>query len=189
MEASMRYSLDKAVPHLLNGKPTNCGWCSNLLQGLRNIYKGQNCERYYCSQSCLTNGEDRALRYRAVLAGTVHSPWYIGIAAVLAVFMLTHTFTPKARAHDPHTHQANELANARSKQGGLCCDGKDYVLISTWERTEKGYRIHFGGQWMHLTHDAEVHNMPNPDGEAKAWIALDESGVPFVRCFMRGMES
>lgn len=101
----MRYSLDRAVPHLLNGKPTNCGWCNNLLKGLRNIYKGQNCERYYCSHSCLTSGEDRAIRYRATLAGMVHSPWYVGLASILAVFMLVFATTPKARAED-HKHHS-----------------------------------------------------------------------------------
>lgn len=187
----MRYSLDRAVPHLLNGKPTNCGWCNNLLKGLRNIYKGQNCERYYCSHTCLTSGEDRALRYRATLAGMVHSPWYVGLASILAVFMLAFTFTggSKAWAHNPHTHQVDELANARSPRGGLCCDGKDYFIPSSWEREDTGYRIHFGGKWILVPKDAEVTNMRNPDGEAKAWLIFDESGEPLVRCFMPGMES
>lgn len=90
--------IDKQIPHLLNGIPTHCNWCSGMLKGLRNIYKGQNCERYYCSQACLSQGEDRAIRYKATLAGRVCSPWYVGAAAILAVFMLGFTFTGASRA-------------------------------------------------------------------------------------------
>jgi hypothetical protein len=97
----------------------------------------------------------------------------------------------KAHSHDPNTHQANELANARSKQGGLCCDGTDYTYVTpySWERTEKGYRVHLKGAWLEIPKDFEVNNMRNPDGEAKVWIVFDEMGAPFVRCFMPGMES
>jgi hypothetical protein len=142
-----------------------------------------------CNNRCFKKAEEEQLRRVAAAAGRVHSPWFIGIAAILAVFMLTQTFTTKARAHDPNTHLANDLANAKSKIGGLCCNGKDYHLISTWERTDQGYRIHFGGQWVDLPKEAEVDNMHNPDGEAKAWVVFDEGGTPYVRCFMRGIES
>lgn len=137
----------------------------------------------FCSRTCR---EITALK--TVRAAGFQSPWYLGLAAILAVFMLSVSFSPKARAHDPNTHQANELSNARSKHGGLCCNGEDYTRISTWERTDKGYRIHFGGQWVNLPREAEVNNMHNPDGEAKAWVFFDENGEPFVRCFMRGAE-
>ena len=60
----MRYGLEKPEPlHLLNGNPTHCHWCTGLLKGLRDIYKGQNCERCYCSQKCLKDGEERAAQY------------------------------------------------------------------------------------------------------------------------------
>jgi hypothetical protein len=140
---------------------------------------------------------NRAARRRARMASAaILWEWrsrinpYLFAATALAALMLAFTFTGGSRAwaHDPNTHQANDLANAKSKVGGICCDGKDYHLISTWERTDLGYRIHFGGQWVHLPREAEVNNMPNPDGEAKAWVAFDEGGVPYVRCFMRGME-
>jgi hypothetical protein len=36
---------------------------AGLLKRLRNIYKGQNCGRYYCSQKCLKDGEERAAQY------------------------------------------------------------------------------------------------------------------------------
>ena len=60
----MRYSLEEPKPlHLLTGEPTRCHWCTGLLKRQRNIYKGQNCERYYCSQKCLKDGEERAAQY------------------------------------------------------------------------------------------------------------------------------
>lgn len=169
---------------------TRCGWCGNLLSTCRCIYKVHDEERYYCSESCFLQGEERRLRYRVALAGTVHTHWTATLAAIISALMLAFIFTggTRAWAHDPNTHQADELANARSKIGGLCCDGKDYTRVSTWERTERGYRIHFGGRWVHFPKEAEVDNMHNPDGEAKAWVAFDEQGEPFVRCFMRGAE-
>lgn len=112
--------------------------------------------------------------------------WLIALACVFAFVSLVGL--KKALAHDPNTHLADALSNARSKSGGLCCNGKDYTRISSWERTDNGYRIHFGGDWVHFPKEAEVNNMHNPDGEAKAWVAFDESGAPFVRCFMRGAE-
>ena len=66
-----RYTLDKPLPLALTTKPTICGWCSNLLKSVRNVYKGVNCERHYCSLRCHQLGEDRAIRYRATLAGKV----------------------------------------------------------------------------------------------------------------------
>jgi hypothetical protein len=153
---------------------------------------GRDNQRRYCREVCLTRGEERAQHYVDAIraTGMISSPWYVGLAAILAVAMMAFTFTggTRAWAHDPLTHQVNDLANARSKHAGLCCNGEDYTLISSWERTATGYRIHFGGQWVPLPKEAEVNNMPNPDGEAKAWVVFDELGAPFVRCFMRGME-
>jgi hypothetical protein len=189
MEVVMSYGLEKPIPLGLNAKPTNCDWCSANLARLRNIYKGQGCQRHYCSQKCLTSGEDRAIRYRAALAGRVCSHYLVG-AAILIAFMLTFTFTGghRAWAHDPETHQANSLADAYSQAYGKCCTGDDYVLISTWERTDTGYRVMYQGQWLDVAQNVKVSNMVNPDGEAKAWI-FGEPETPYVRCFMPGASS
>lgn len=66
----MRYGLDKPTP-LSQERPTHCHWCGGSLARLLHIYKGQDCERYYDSIECLSRGEDRAIRYRATLAGKV----------------------------------------------------------------------------------------------------------------------
>ena len=189
-------------PVLAYAKPTTCHWCSGRFppprtddQGRRFvpvIRKGKDCERYYCSDLCLSRGEERALRYKAALAGTVCSPWYIGAAGVLIVFMLAFTFTggTRAWAHDPNTHLADGYATARSKKGTLCCDGSDYTYVSprSWERTQTGYRVHVQGKWVDVPADALVTNMKNPDGEAKVWLYTD-GDKPFARCFMPGAES
>jgi hypothetical protein len=56
---------------LAYAKPTTCHWCGGNLERIRNVFKGKDSERYYDTEVCLTRGEDRALRYRAALAGTV----------------------------------------------------------------------------------------------------------------------
>lgn len=65
----MNFSLDSTAPVLT--KPTHCHWCGGTLERIRDIRKGIACERYYDSKDCHQKGEDRALRYRAALAGTV----------------------------------------------------------------------------------------------------------------------
>ena len=55
--------LEEQVPLRLRTKPSNCDWCSGALISLSNVYKGMNCERYYCSEHCLKRGEERALIY------------------------------------------------------------------------------------------------------------------------------
>ncbi len=56
----MPYRLKKPEPLHLNDKPTHCHWCTGMLRGLRNLYKGQNCSRHYCLEACLREGEERA---------------------------------------------------------------------------------------------------------------------------------
>ena len=53
----------------LDIEPTNCHWCTGMLRGLRNIFKGQNCSRHYCSEDCLREGEERAARYAIAGSG------------------------------------------------------------------------------------------------------------------------
>lgn len=106
----------------------------------------------------------------------------------LAALLLVALLPLGALAHDPHTHQVNTLGDAKSKAGGLCCDGKDYTIPNDWRRTDAGgYRVLIGKDWLDVPKDAEVLNMRNPDAEAKVWLYHAE-GEPIVRCFMPGME-
>jgi hypothetical protein len=74
----MTYDLEEHVPLGFRIKPNNCHWCSGALIRLSNVYKGVNCERYYCSEHCLKRGEERALVY---LRATSHMPSIGGPAA------------------------------------------------------------------------------------------------------------
>lgn len=126
---------------------------------------------------------DTAMKYGEVVRRIARITAFLWIVANLVPY--------PARAHDPLTHQANEFSKARSKAKSLCCDGDDYTYINprSWERTDKGFRVHIHGKWVEVPADAEVENMKNPDGEAKAWIWSDDKGDPHVRCFMVGAES
>src|SRR5258708_38415570 len=104
----MHYSLEKPKPlYLLNGEPTHCHWCAGLLKRLGNIYKGRNCEREYCSQKCLKDGEERAAQY-AIACSRFHSRWYIAVAGMLAVLLIAIASTPRARAQDQAEHDQAE---------------------------------------------------------------------------------
>lgn len=183
----MRFGLDPPV--YLNGKPSNCHWCGNSLHNIRNIYKGKNCDRYYCGLDHLESGEERAAIY-ARAGGYMHSPWYVVIAAVVAVAMLAFAWTPKAHAHDPDTHQSDDLAKATSEAFGSCCVGDDYnkLRVGDWESTSSGYRVFYKGRWLEGSRRVKVNNMENPDGEAKAWI-FGEGDTAYIRCFMAGARS
>jgi hypothetical protein len=177
--------LDKPMPLLK--EPINCSWCSRKLQGHVQRRNGN----LYCNDTCSNQGEERRLRYVAALAGTVNSHYLIG-ACALIIFMVAFTLFggSKAFAHDPNTHLADGYAHARSKKGTLCCDGTDYTHIkaSSWERTDKGFRVRVHNAWVEVPADAEVGNMRNPDGEAKVWLYFD-GDKPHARCFMVGIES
>jgi hypothetical protein len=83
----VRYSLEKPKPlHLLTCEATRCHWCTGLLKRLRNIYKGQNCERYYCSQKCLKDGKERAAQYakRPVKPSARHAQLAVNMAGAAA---------------------------------------------------------------------------------------------------------
>lgn len=187
----MRYSLDP--PTYLDGKPTSCHWCGNGLANLRNVYKGRSCLRFYCGPDCCQKGEQRAAHAQLVrtarAAGMVHSHWLATLAAALSVLMLAFIVTGghKAWAHNPDTHQADDLGNAYSEAYGKCCIGDDYhkLRIEEWEPTEKGWRIRWHGEWLEVPRNAKVKNMRNPDGDAKAWV-FGEPDTIYVRCFMPG---
>ncbi len=111
-------------------------------------------------------------------------------AVVLAIFMFLLTYTGKAHAHDPATHQADNLADATSEAFGKCCVGDDYskLVVGEWETTETGYRVFYKGRWLEATRRVKVKNVENPDGEAKAWI-FGEGDTAYIRCFMAGARS
>lgn len=94
----------------------------------------------------------------------------------------------RVHGHDPLTHQANALSDARSTGWGLCCNGKDYTVPKDWSRNDDGsYRVLIDKAWLPVPKEAEVTNMRNPDMEAKVWFIYGEGEV-FVRCFMPGSE-
>lgn len=114
--------------------------------------------------------------------------WLLVIACCGA-FAATVALHPKrAHAHDPDTHQADDLAKATSAAYGLCCNGKDWIRIETWESMPSGYRILYKGEWLDAPRTVRVNNMENPDGEAKAWIYY-MGQKPYIRCFMAGARS
>jgi hypothetical protein len=41
----MLYRLRRPEPSHLNDAPRHCHWCTGMIRGLHNIYKGQNCSR------------------------------------------------------------------------------------------------------------------------------------------------
>jgi hypothetical protein len=92
----MRYSLD--VPLKLNGYSSRCKWCANLLAPARRIWKVRDAHRYYCSEFCFLQGEERQLRYDAQLAGTVHLHWTATLAVILSVLMVAFIFIGGTRA-------------------------------------------------------------------------------------------
>lgn len=65
----MKLGLDVHVP--FSHQKDMCHWCGNSLARIRNIFKGLNCERYYCSVSHLASGEEAELLKRIKAAGEV----------------------------------------------------------------------------------------------------------------------
>lgn len=112
---------------------------------------------------------------------------YLLTAACLAVFLIMYATSHKAHAHNPDTHQADDLSKATSDAFGSCCVGDDYskLVVGEWETTETGYRVFYKGRWLEASRRVKVNNMENPDGEAKAWI-FGEGDTAYIRCFMVG---
>ena len=92
----MRYSLD--VPLNLNRHSSRCKWCANLLAPARRIWKVRDAHRYYCSELCFLQGEERQVRYVAQLSGTVHLHWTATLAVILSVLMVAFVFIGGKRA-------------------------------------------------------------------------------------------
>jgi hypothetical protein len=98
----------------------------------------RDAHRYYCSELCFLQGEERQLRYAAQLAGTVHLHWTATLAVILSVLMVAFIFIGGTRAwaqdvdgtvHQKHPGHAQfhniykdwTLSNGRSS----CCNGDD----------------------------------------------------------------
>lgn len=162
-------------------KPTpSCGECGQTLALCVEVHTyGQSS---FCGRRCVE-------AFRLKRAAGFQSPWYLGAAALLAFFMTIFATTHHPRAHSPDTHQADDLSNAKSDAYGVCCNGEDYVRVSTWETTAEGYRVMYKGQWFEASRRVKVSNMDNPDGEAKVWINGPEGGPFYIRCFMPGARS
>lgn len=109
------------------------------------------------------------------------------IALCAAAFCGIVVNTKKASAHDPRTHLADALSEAKSDAYGRCCSGDDYmyVRVQDWETTETGYRVRIGGKWLNAGRNVKVNNMTNPDGEAKVWV-FGDGETTYIRCFLPG---
>jgi hypothetical protein len=92
----MRHSLD--VPLHLNGHSSRCKWCLNLLAPARRTWKVRDGHRYYCSELCFLQGEERQTRDAAQLASTVHLHWTATLAVILSILMVALIFIEETRA-------------------------------------------------------------------------------------------
>jgi hypothetical protein len=63
----MNFGLDKNVP--FSHQKEACEWCNGSLARLRNVYKGINSKRLYCSSEHLQNGENAHMRKLVDAAG------------------------------------------------------------------------------------------------------------------------
>ena len=149
----MNFGLDKTVP--FSHQRETCHWCGNNLNRIRNIYKGKDSERFYCSETCLVKGEDRAIRYRATLAGTVNSPWYVALAVVILALAVCCVGSRKGHAQEHKHHspyhdfykewrqpipEKTSCCNARFNEKGEevgDCEATSYFEL---RKTDNGYQ-------------------------------------------------
>lgn len=109
-------------------------------------------------------------------------------AVVIGCCLLFYlAFCSTGHAHNPDTHQMDELGDAYSEAYGKCCVGDDYhkLRVEQWESTDTGWRVNWHGQWLDVPRNARVKNVQNPDGDAKVWV-FGEPHNTYVRCFMPG---
>lgn len=193
--------LDTNIP--FSHQKVVCDWCSNSLANIRNVYKGINCERQYCSRECHQKGEDRALRYKAALAGTISSHWLLGVAAILIMFILAFTFTGGSKAwaqdvdgtvhqvHPGHAAHHNIYKNWTQSNGySSCCNGDDPENGVKGDcRPARAYPDQ-DGQWHVLINGKYVpvplhaiRDYPTPDGNSH----VCETPSQGIMCFVRGL--
>lgn len=164
----MRYGLDNSQ---IQKEPLLCHWCGNNLKGIRNVYKGKDCERWYCSEEHHKKGEEQAaLRARAALrrGWDVVSSHYLVSASILVMLMLAFIVSGGHKAWAQETIQAHPghekyHVDFYSKWqrpdylGSSCCDEK------VWH-DNNGYRYSTG------------HCYPAPDSKlinGVWWVELD----------------
>lgn len=203
----MQYLLD--TPTHLNGKPETCHWCGGRFERLRHIYKGKDSHRYYDSEKCLIRGEQRAADLEitrvAQLAGQVHSRWYVGVAGILALFILVFATTPKARAQGHDEGHAKYHDNAYStwmkpdKPGESCCNMK--VMSEDGKYRVKGdcypteailkpdpethdlnwWALRDDGKWIPIPDIKVLRRTPNPDESGRSSHLCESYGT--IHCF------
>ncbi|MEK7994734.1 MAG: hypothetical protein AAB403_13100 [Planctomycetota bacterium] len=181
----------------VNGYPKYCGFCSANLAHCRNVWRDRELRADYCSRTCL----EGARLTRA--AGMIHSPWYVGLATILAVFMLAFTFTGGTRAwaqdvdgtvHQQHSgHAANHNIYkgwTQSNGWSSCCNGDDPENGVKGDcRPAKAYPDEHG-QWHVLIRgkyrpvpSGAIRDFPTPDGNSH--VCEDETYG--IMCFVRGL--
>jgi hypothetical protein len=74
-----------------------------------------------------------------------------------------------------------------NQNGGLCCDGYDYLRIEDpdWEMKDKTYRVKIDGEWVVVKPENLV-KAHNKVGYAIAWPYKAFGGKPMLRCFLPG---
>ena len=161
-----------------------CDGCGFSMAKVRNVWR--DCGKDYCSRSCL-----EITRLKAG-AGLVSSPWYIGLATILAVFMLTQTFIPKARAqtHEGHAEHHDIYKSWTQSNGwSSCCNGDDPKTGKKGDcRPAKAYPDE-NGQWHVLINGkyrpvplSAIRDYSTPDGNSHV-CETPEYGV---MCFVKG---
>ncbi len=75
----------------INGYPKTCGYCSSDLSRCRNVYRDRTLKQDFCRLWCLERARDPHVPM-------IQSPWYVGLAGVLVVFMLAFTFNHGTKA-------------------------------------------------------------------------------------------
>lgn len=120
-----------------------CDGCGMSMAKVKNVWKDKSKE--YCGRSCLES--DRIVR-----AAGFQTPIFIGIAAILAVFMVTFAVVPKARAQE-HKHHSQfhkdfyQEWKVPGKPNESCCNArveKEGVETGDCEPTDAEVR---NGQW------------------------------------------
>lgn len=173
----------KSSPPTVTGARTPSGACATFTKARTAIVT--------TARTSISNGVKSERQSTGKLEGIMKKLDWLLIAVAVVVFATMVALKPKkAHAHDPNTHQADDLSKATSEAFGSCCVGDDYskLVVGEWETTETGYRVFYKGRWLEGSRRTKVSNMENPDGEAKAWI-FGEGDTAYIRCFMAGARS
>lgn len=121
----------------------------------------------------------------------------------VVAFAFTLAFLTPAHSHDyKHPERQQWYESLHSRNGGLCCDGKEAVHVAAeqWdERCEVNamgerichYRVFLHNRWNEVPPTSIVDG-PNLDGEALVWEVPmwrgNEVVSTTIRCFMPGAQ-